>query len=71
MVDDEDYEKLLSSKKSDDGVKDEPNAPVNIPEAESVAGEKKNEDGEETDNKSGEIKRLMGGSWCRSTGCGW
>lgn len=60
MVDDEEYEKLLSSKKSDDGVKDEPTAPVSTPEIESNAGGKKNEDDEGTDNQSGETERLVG-----------
>jgi hypothetical protein len=57
VVDDEDYEKLLSSKKSEEDVKDEVTAPVNIPEVESDAGGKKFED-ERTDNLSGETKRL-------------
>ncbi|XP_021915653.1 lethal(3)malignant brain tumor-like protein 3 isoform X2 [Zootermopsis nevadensis] len=51
VVDDEDYEKLLSSKKTDGGVKDEPTAPVSIPEVESDASGKKNDD-EGTDNQS-------------------
>lgn len=55
VVDDEDYEKLLSSKKTDGGVKDEPTAPVSIPEVESDASGKKNDD-EGTDNQSGDTK---------------
>lgn len=56
MVDDEEYEKLLSSKKSEEDVKDEPTALVGIPEAESDTGRKKDEDNEGTDNQSGEKK---------------
>jgi hypothetical protein len=56
MVDDEEYEKLLSSKKSDEDVKDEATAVVGIPEAESDTGGKKDEDNEGTNNRSGERK---------------
>jgi hypothetical protein len=56
MVDDEEYEKLLSSKKSEEDVKDEPTALVGIPEAEIDTGIKKDEDNEGTDNKSGKKK---------------
>ena len=53
VVDDEEYEKLMSSKKNE-AIKDEPTAPVSIPDVESDAGEKKDEDDEGTDNRSGE-----------------
>lgn len=56
MVDDEEYEKLLSSKKSEEDVKDEPTELVGTPKAESDTGRKKDENNEGTDNQSGEIK---------------
>jgi hypothetical protein len=54
MVDDEEYEKLLSSKKSEDNVKEELTATADIPEAETDTVAKKDEDNEGTDNRSGE-----------------
>lgn len=54
VVDDEEYEKLMSSKKSKEAIKDEPTAPVSIPDVEGDAGGKKNEDDEGPDNRSGE-----------------
>lgn len=54
VVDDEEYEKLMSSKKNEEATKDEPTAPVSIPDVESDAGAKKDEDDEGTDNRSGE-----------------
>jgi hypothetical protein len=59
MVDDEEYEKLLSSKKSEEDVKDEPTAPVSISEAESDTGRKKDEDDDGTDNRSGEKNKYI------------
>jgi hypothetical protein len=53
-VDDEEYEKLMSSKKKEEAIKGEPTAPVSIPDVEGVAGGKKDEDGEGPDNRSGE-----------------
>jgi len=54
VVDDEEYEKLMSSKKNKEAIKDEPTAPVSIPDVEGDAGGKKNEDDEGPDNRSGE-----------------
>ena len=54
VVDDEEYEKLLSSKKNEKDIKDEPAAPVSIHDFEGDAGGKKNEDDEGPDNRSGE-----------------
>jgi hypothetical protein len=56
MVDDEEYEKLLSSKKSEEDVKNEPSAVVGIPEAESDTVGKKDKVNEGTNNRSGEKK---------------
>lgn len=53
VVDDEEYEKLMSSKKNEDAIKDEPAAPVSIPDVEGDAGGKKDDD-ERPDNRSGE-----------------
>ena len=54
VVDDEEYEKLMSSKKSKEAIKDEPTAPVSIPDVDGDAGGKKDEDDEGPDNRSGE-----------------
>ena len=55
VVDDEEYEKLMSSKKNEEAIKDEPTAaPVSISEVEGNAGGKKDEDNEGHDNRSGE-----------------
>lgn len=54
VVDDEEYEKLMSSKKNGEAIKDEPSAPVSIPDVEGDAGGKKDEDDEGPDNRSGE-----------------
>lgn len=56
VVDDEEYEKLMSSKKSKEAIKDEPTAPVSIPDVDGDAGGKKDEDDEGPDNRSGENK---------------
>ncbi|XP_069703930.1 lethal(3)malignant brain tumor-like protein 3 isoform X2 [Periplaneta americana] len=47
VVDDEDYENLLSSKKSEGDVKDESNVPVNITELDDDGGGKKEEEEDE------------------------
>lgn len=54
VVDDEEYEKLMSSKKKQEAIKGEPTAPVSIPDVEGDAGGKKDEDDEGPDNRSGE-----------------
>ena len=54
VVGDEEYEKLLSSKKNEKDIKDEPTAPVSIPDVEGDASGRKNEDDEGPDNRSGE-----------------
>lgn len=54
VVDDEEYEKLMSSKKNEEAIKDEPTAPVSTPDVEGDAGAKKTEDDEGPDNRSGE-----------------
>jgi hypothetical protein len=44
----------MSSKKNEEAIKDEPTAPVSIPDVEGDAGGKKDEDDERPDNRSGE-----------------
>jgi hypothetical protein len=54
VVDDEEYEKLMSSKKNEQAIKDEPRAPISIPDVEGDAGGKKDENDEGADSRSGE-----------------
>lgn len=54
VVDDEEYEKLMSSKKKEEAIKGEPNAPISIPDVEGNAGGKKDEDDVGPDSRSGE-----------------
>jgi hypothetical protein len=57
VVDDEEYEKLMSSKKNEEANKEEPIAPASTADVDSNACGKKDED-EGTDNQSGKKQAL-------------